>query len=50
MFRGDVFEPLGAAATQASPPRQAQPKTLHHRGFGKFVVDGDTIELTSKMP
>lgn len=31
-------------------PNQKEPKTLHHKGFGKFIVDGETIELTSKMP
>lgn len=27
-----------------------QPKTIHHQGFGKFIVDGDAIELKSKIP
>ena len=31
-------------------PRQKNPKTIHHQGLGKFVVDGETIELKSKMP
>jgi flavin reductase (DIM6/NTAB) family NADH-FMN oxidoreductase RutF len=31
-------------------PEQEYRKTIHHKGFGKFVVDGETIELTSKMP
>ncbi len=31
-------------------PAQKDPKTIHHQGFGKFVVDGETIELKSKMP
>ncbi len=26
------------------------PKTIHHQGFGSFVVDGETIKLRSKMP
>ena len=26
------------------------PKTLHHHGYGTFVVDGETIKLDSKMP
>ncbi len=26
------------------------PKTIHHKGYGKFAVDGDIIELASKMP
>lgn len=29
---------------------QKNPKTIHHRGFGKFAVDGETIKLKSKMP
>jgi flavin reductase (DIM6/NTAB) family NADH-FMN oxidoreductase RutF len=31
-------------------PAQKNPKTIHHHGYGKFVVDGETIELPSKMP
>ena len=31
-------------------PAKVNPKTIHHRGFGKFAVDGDTIELPSKKP
>jgi hypothetical protein len=31
-------------------PAQKDPKTIHHQGFGRFVVDGETIELKSKMP
>ncbi len=31
-------------------PSQKTPKTIHHQGFGRFVVDGETIELKSKMP
>jgi len=27
-----------------------RPRTLHHLGYGKFVVDGETIKLRSKMP
>jgi len=30
-------------------PRQKNPKTIHHHGFGTFVVDGETIKLKSKM-
>lgn len=30
-------------------PRQRNPKTIHHQGYGKFVVDGETIKLKSKM-
>ncbi len=28
-------------------PAQKNPKTLHHHGYGKFVVDGATIKLKS---
>ena len=30
-------------------PKQKNPKTIHHRGYGQFVVDGDAIRLKSKM-
>ncbi len=30
-------------------PAQRNPKTIHHRGYGRFVIDGDTIRLKSKM-
>ena len=30
-------------------PARKHPKTIHHRGYGKFVVDGETIKLRSKM-
>lgn len=30
-------------------PSQKNPKTLHHRGYGTFVVDGPTITLKSRM-
>jgi flavin reductase (DIM6/NTAB) family NADH-FMN oxidoreductase RutF len=28
-------------------PQQKNPKTIHHHGYGKFVVDGATIRLKS---
>ena len=28
----------------------AQPKTIHHQGFGTFAVDGETIHLPSEKP
>ena len=31
-------------------PAQKRPKTLHHCGYGRFVVDGPTIRLKSKKP
>jgi flavin reductase (DIM6/NTAB) family NADH-FMN oxidoreductase RutF len=30
-------------------PAQKNPKTIHHHGYGTFVVDGQTIKLKSKM-
>ncbi|WP_072393492.1 flavin reductase family protein [Hyphomicrobium sp. CS1GBMeth3] len=30
-------------------PRQKSPKTLHHRGYGTFVIDGEVVRLKSKM-
>ena len=30
-------------------PAQKNPKTVHHHGYGTFVVDGKTIQLKSKM-
>ena len=36
--------------TAWSDPAQPNPKTIHHHGYGKFVIDGETIELPSKMP
>ncbi len=30
-------------------PKQTDPKTIHHHGYGSFVVDGRTIKLNSKM-
>ena len=30
-------------------PTQNNPKTIHHHGYGSFVVDGKTIKLKSKM-
>ncbi len=31
-------------------PAKKHPKTLHHHGFGTFIVDGQTIKLKSRMP
>jgi len=30
-------------------PKQKDPKAIHHKGNGTFVVDGETIKLKSKM-
>jgi flavin reductase (DIM6/NTAB) family NADH-FMN oxidoreductase RutF len=32
-----------------SDPKQKNPKTIHHHGYGKFVVDGPSITLKSRM-
>ncbi len=29
---------------------QKNPKTIHHHGYGEFIVDGRTITLASRMP
>jgi flavin reductase (DIM6/NTAB) family NADH-FMN oxidoreductase RutF len=31
-------------------PAQKNPKTIHHHGYGSFVVDGERIRLKSRMP
>jgi flavin reductase (DIM6/NTAB) family NADH-FMN oxidoreductase RutF len=33
-----------------SDPAQKKPKTIHHRGYGSFAVDGELIKLKSRMP
>ncbi len=30
-------------------PAQSHARTMHHHGYGKFVLDGEMIELSSKM-
>ena len=30
-------------------PKQRNPKTLHHRGYGTFVIDGEVVKLKSRM-
>lgn len=30
-------------------PSLKNPKTMHHRGYGRFMIAGDTIKLRSKM-
>lgn len=30
-------------------PKQKHAKTIHHHGYGAFVVDGETISLKSRM-
>ena len=30
-------------------PKVREPRTLHHRGYGTFMVAGETIKLRSKM-
>ncbi len=33
-----------------SDPTNKNRKTIHHKGFGCFAVDGEIIKLNSKMP
>jgi flavin reductase (DIM6/NTAB) family NADH-FMN oxidoreductase RutF len=40
-----ILEVLGAWID----PAQKNPRTLHHRGFGSFAVDGAILKLSSKM-
>jgi flavin reductase (DIM6/NTAB) family NADH-FMN oxidoreductase RutF len=30
-------------------PRQRNPKTIHHQGYSRFAVDGETLKLKSRM-
>lgn len=30
-------------------PAQKNPKTLHHRGYGSFIIDGAALKVKSKM-
>jgi flavin reductase (DIM6/NTAB) family NADH-FMN oxidoreductase RutF len=30
-------------------PRQKNPRTIHHRGYGSFAVDGAVIRIASRM-
>lgn len=30
-------------------PKQKNPKTIHHHGYGNFIVDGKMIKLKSRM-
>jgi flavin reductase (DIM6/NTAB) family NADH-FMN oxidoreductase RutF len=31
-------------------PKQSHAKTIHHRGYGSFSVDGETIHFESWKP
>lgn len=31
-------------------PAQKAPRTIHHRGYGTFSVDGDELKIASRMP
>ena len=41
------LHPRGAQGLDRST--QKSRKTIHHHGYGTFVVDGETIKLKSKM-
>lgn len=30
-------------------PKQKNPRAIHHRGYGKFVVDGEAVQFPSRM-
>jgi hypothetical protein len=38
-----------AVVTAWTDTARQNPRTIHHHGYGKFVVDGETITLDSKM-
>lgn len=40
---------LEVVAAWRDPAREA-PRTIHHRGYGSFAVDGEIIQLKSRMP
>lgn len=40
---------LEVVAARVDPKAGKNPRTLHHRGWGRFMVAGDTIELPSRM-
>jgi len=47
---GDAVQFLRARSAQAwIDPARKRPRTLHHLGKGRFVVDGRTITLPSQM-
>ena len=48
--RANVMTMFLEAMKAWSDPAQKRPKTIHHRGFGRFVVDGATIKLGSRKP
>jgi hypothetical protein len=31
-------------------PKRKNAETLHHKGYGHFVIDGKTVVLKSRMP
>ncbi|MFG1300660.1 flavin reductase family protein [Xanthobacter sp. V3C-3] len=31
-------------------PAQKNPRTIHHRGYGAFAVDGEVLKIASRMP
>lgn len=45
-----VLEVVAAWIDPAQKNARRTPKTIHHCGYGTFVVDGRTIRLKSKMP
>lgn len=44
-WHGFILEVLQAW----TDPTQKRPKTIHHQGYGRFVVDGRRLRLKSRM-
>lgn len=40
---------LGVVKAWIDPSRK-NPKTIHHRGYGKFAIDGQIVRLRSRKP
>jgi hypothetical protein len=51
--RGDIVNRYGLFILEVLKawidPRQKNPRTIHHRGDGTFVVDSEMIKLKSKI-
>lgn len=46
-FRAGGFEGVDRSEARKG---EDHPSSIHHRGYGEFIVDGDMIRLPSKMP
>ena len=45
-----VLEVVEAWIDPVQKNTRKTPRTIHHTGYGSFLVDGRTIRLKSKMP